>query len=184
MNESTKKELMRLQAEKATEQAIYAQLSSITKSVKTRNVLKDMAAREEAHVGMLRELTGELVTENAGKVARYVFLAKRLGYNFALRKLQKGEAKRVKHYRKLQDHNPDGFASIIVDEEKNKKDMVELIDKKELEYVGSIVLGMNDALVEHSGSLAGLTLAFQDTRLIASDGLYYWYRCFTFHGVF
>jgi VIT1/CCC1 family predicted Fe2+/Mn2+ transporter len=37
--------------------------------------------------------------------------------------------------------------------------------------VGSIVLGMNDALVELTGTLAGLTLALQSTRLIAMAGL-------------
>jgi VIT1/CCC1 family predicted Fe2+/Mn2+ transporter len=34
-----------------------------------------------------------------------------------------------------------------------------------------MVLGLNDALVELSGTLAGLTFAFQDTRLISLSGL-------------
>ena len=34
----------------------------------------------------------------------------------------------------------------------------------------TIVLGLNDALVELTGALAGLTLALQDTRLIALSG--------------
>mgnify|MGYP003495919132 FL=1 len=34
-----------------------------------------------------------------------------------------------------------------------------------------MVLGMNDALVELTGTLAGLTLAMQNTRLIALSGL-------------
>jgi VIT1/CCC1 family predicted Fe2+/Mn2+ transporter len=37
--------------------------------------------------------------------------------------------------------------------------------------VSSIVLGLNDALVELTGALAGLTLAFQNTRLVALTGL-------------
>ena len=37
-------------------------------------------------------------------------------------------------------------------------------------YTGSIVLGLNDALVELTGALAGLTLALQDTKLIALTG--------------
>jgi VIT1/CCC1 family predicted Fe2+/Mn2+ transporter len=36
--------------------------------------------------------------------------------------------------------------------------------------MGSIVLGLNDALVELTGALAGLTLALQDTNLIALTG--------------
>ena len=34
-----------------------------------------------------------------------------------------------------------------------------------------MVLGMNDAMVEMTGTLAGLTLAMQNTRLIALSGL-------------
>lgn len=37
-------------------------------------------------------------------------------------------------------------------------------------YTGSIVLGLNDALVEITGALVGLTLILQDTRLIAITG--------------
>jgi len=37
--------------------------------------------------------------------------------------------------------------------------------------VGSMVLGLNDALVELTGSLAGFTFAMQNTRLIALSGL-------------
>ena len=46
-----------------------------------------------------------------------------------------------------------------------------MIQEERLEYVGSIVLGLNDALVELTGALAGYTFAFQNTRLIALTGL-------------
>ena len=46
-----------------------------------------------------------------------------------------------------------------------------MLDEERLRYVGSVVLGLNDALVELTGALAGLTLAFQNTRLIALSGL-------------
>ena len=38
-------------------------------------------------------------------------------------------------------------------------------------YLGSIVLGLNDALVELTGALAGLTLALQNSKIIAISGL-------------
>ena len=43
--------------------------------------------------------------------------------------------------------------------------------RKRLKYTGSIVLGLNDALVELTGALAGFTLALQNTQLIAMVGL-------------
>ena len=39
-----------------------------------------------------------------------------------------------------------------------------------LRYIGSVVLGLNEALIELTGALAGLTLALQNTRLIALTG--------------
>ena len=37
--------------------------------------------------------------------------------------------------------------------------------------MGSVVLGLNDALVEFVGMLAGLTFALQNTQIIAVAGL-------------
>jgi len=48
---------------------------------------------------------------------------------------------------------------------------IDMIDEERLRYVGSMVLGLNDALVELTGALAGLTLALQNTRLVAMTGL-------------
>jgi VIT1/CCC1 family predicted Fe2+/Mn2+ transporter len=42
---------------------------------------------------------------------------------------------------------------------------------EQLRYIGSVVLGLNDALVELTGILAGFTLALQNTRVIAVAGL-------------
>ncbi|MGC3979324.1 MAG: VIT1/CCC1 transporter family protein [Paludibacteraceae bacterium] len=46
-----------------------------------------------------------------------------------------------------------------------------MLDEEKLRYVGSIVLGLNDALVELTGSLAGFTLALSDRRVITLAGL-------------
>ena len=46
-----------------------------------------------------------------------------------------------------------------------------MLDEERLQFVGSMVLGMNDALVELTGTLAGLTFALQDNRLVALSGL-------------
>jgi VIT1/CCC1 family predicted Fe2+/Mn2+ transporter len=46
-----------------------------------------------------------------------------------------------------------------------------MIDEERLKYIGSVVLGLNDALVELTGTLAGLTFALQNARLVAVAGL-------------
>ena len=63
--------------------------------------------------------------------------------------------------------------SIVIkqQEEEHEKALIDMLDEERLKYVGSMVLGLNDALVELTGSLAGFTFAMQNTKLIALSGL-------------
>ena len=63
------------------------------------------------------------------------------------------------------------FERIMRDEESHESQLVAMLDEERVSYIGSIVLGMNDALVELTGALAGYTLAMQNTRLISMAGL-------------
>ena len=47
-----------------------------------------------------------------------------------------------------------------------------MLDEERLHYIGAMVLGLNDALVELTGSLAGFTFAMQNTKIIALSGLF------------
>jgi VIT1/CCC1 family predicted Fe2+/Mn2+ transporter len=46
-----------------------------------------------------------------------------------------------------------------------------MLDEERLQYVGSMVLGLNDALVELTGTIAGLSFAMQNTGLVALSGI-------------
>jgi len=46
-----------------------------------------------------------------------------------------------------------------------------MLDEERLHYVGAMVLGLNDALVELTGALAGVTFALANTRLVAMTGI-------------
>ncbi|MEZ4389219.1 MAG: VIT1/CCC1 transporter family protein [Candidatus Krumholzibacteriia bacterium] len=60
---------------------------------------------------------------------------------------------------------------VLTDEADHEKVLFEMLDDAVLANVGSIVLGLNDALVELTGTLAGLSFAFQSTKLVALSGL-------------
>jgi VIT1/CCC1 family predicted Fe2+/Mn2+ transporter len=49
--------------------------------------------------------------------------------------------------------------------------LVKMIEEDRLNYIGSVVLGLNDALVEFTGALAGFTFALRSSRLIGMVGL-------------
>jgi VIT1/CCC1 family predicted Fe2+/Mn2+ transporter len=84
--------------------------------------------------------------------------------------MEKGEEQAQVNYQEILQYIPEA-QDVIDDEEKHEKQLIGLLNEEFLKYVGSIVLGLNDALVELTGALAGLTFALQNTRLIALAGL-------------
>jgi len=50
--------------------------------------------------------------------------------------------------------------AILKDEEEHEDKLLEMMDEESLKYSGSVVLGLNDALVELTGALAGLNACF------------------------
>ncbi len=60
---------------------------------------------------------------------------------------------------------------IQADEESHEDKLIEILNDYRLLYAGAIVLGLNDALVEFTGTLAGLTFAFSNNQIIGITGL-------------
>ena len=104
------------------------------------------------------------------KVLFFRLLAKMFGITFAVKLMEKGEEGAQSAYQQVSDQL-DKVEDIVRDEYRHEKQLLELIDEERLHYVGSIVLGLNDALVELTGALAGFTFALRDPRLVALTGL-------------
>ena len=105
-----------------------------------------------------------------GKVLRYRLLARILGFTFAIKLMEQGEQNSQAEYDLLAGEVEESVL-IRQQEEEHENALMGMLDEERLQYVGSMVLGLNDALVELTGSLAGFTFAMQNTRLIALSGL-------------
>jgi VIT1/CCC1 family predicted Fe2+/Mn2+ transporter len=103
-------------------------------------------------------------------VWKYFLISRIFGITFGIKLMERGEKQAQRTYEKISKFLPDA-ESVVKDEDDDEKQLVNLIDEERLRYVGSMVLGLNDALVELTGALAGLTLVLQNTRLIAVAGL-------------
>ncbi|MBQ2764222.1 MAG: VIT1/CCC1 transporter family protein, partial [Firmicutes bacterium] len=128
------------------------------------------AAEERAHYEIWKKYTGIEMKPEKGKVMRFVTMARIFGFTVAVKLMEKGEENAQIQYDKLAEEVPESI-QIHNDEEAHEKALLEILDEERLQYVGSMVLGLNDALVELTGSLAGFTFALQNTRLIALSGL-------------
>jgi len=71
--------------------------------------------------------------------------------------MERGERGAQENYRQLWGTIAEADA-IAHDENAHEDALIELLDEERLRYTGSIVLGLNDALVELTGALAGFTL--------------------------
>lgn len=153
-----------------TEHRIYTALAGRASESGNRKVLEETAAVELAHYRFFHSFTGLDLAPDRIRIAFYLLVYRIFGITFALKLMERGEKKAQKVYRNLLPLVP-GLGEVLLDEERHEKALIALIDEQRLRYTGSIVLGLNDALVELTGTLAGLTLALQNTRVIAMAGL-------------
>lgn len=158
------------QQNEATEAEVYRRIARRTKDAGNRDTLLRIADEEAKHAAIWQRYTGEEMRPQAGKVRRYALIALVFGFTFAVKLMEKGEAKAQISYEELAREAPEAL-DIRDDEEAHEAALLAMLDEERLSYVGSMVLGMNDAMVEMTGTLAGLTLAMQNTRLIALSGL-------------
>lgn len=153
-----------------TEYHIYLKLARNVQSEKNRKMLEKIAEDERRHAEFWQDYSHEAIKPNRLKVLIYSLIGRVLGFTFAVKLMEKGEEKAQENYARVIEAIP--ASEIIFHEEHEHEDeLLEMLDEELLRYIGSIVLGLNDALVELTGALAGLTLALQNTRLIAMTGL-------------
>jgi VIT1/CCC1 family predicted Fe2+/Mn2+ transporter len=169
ISDSTKKQFLVFQRNEITEYHIYLRLAKVTKDAANRAVLNRIAADELRHYEQLKKATGRDVTPDRFKVWKYVAIARILGLTFGIKLMEAGEVGAQESYGGYENEfEPIGL--MASDENVHEQELIGLINEERLRYTGSIVLGLNDALVELTGALAGFTLALQNTKLIAMTG--------------
>jgi len=162
--------IKKMQQSELTESVIYEKISRFAKGEENKAALQRLAAEEKGHYQIWKKYTGLDMKPETGKVLKYVFLARTLGFTFAVKLMERGEENAQEEYALLAEEVAESIA-IRNQEEEHEQTLLAMLDEERLQYVGSMVLGLNDALVELTGSLAGFAFALQNNRLIALSGL-------------
>lgn len=165
-----KQKLLFVQKNEITEFYVYSYLARVIKDKNNSEVLLKIANDELAHYHYWKRLTNTEVKPNRIKVYFYNLMARIFGITFSIKLMEKGEQKAEKFYSTIVDRLPEA-EKIIAEENSHENSLIDMLDEEKLRYAGSIVLGLNDALIELTGALAGLTFAIQKTQLIALAGL-------------
>lgn len=158
------------QKNEITEFEAYTMLSRWTKNKTDRNLFNQMKENEMLHYRYWKELSGRDVKPNLLRAKVYVLIVKYLGTNFGI-KLMENDKYQVRSFLKVLKKNHDAKILMMIKKDTSREiKIVDSLDKSGLSYTSSIILGLNDALVELTGSLAGFTLAFQNPHTIAVAG--------------
>ncbi len=162
--------IKKMQQNEVNESAIYREIAKFAKGEGNRETLIRLANEEKAHSEIWEKYTQTKMKPQKRKVFKYKLIARILGFTFAVKLMENGEELAQKEYNLIVSEVEE-CEQIRRQEEEHETALLAMLDEERLQYVGSMVLGMNDALVELTGSLAGFTFAMQNTRLIALSGL-------------
>jgi len=164
-----RRQIRRAQEIEITEHGVYEWLAKRAKG-KNRQLLQEIAEDEKKHAEFWQNYTEIKAKPKPFKLLFHKIVATFLGFTFSVKLMEKGEEAAQVNYQKIAREIPEA-KEIQKEEDEHEQKLLGLLDEENLKYVGSMVLGVNDALVELTGALAGFTLALQNTRLIAIIGL-------------
>ena len=170
ISEKNMKLIRKMQQSELTESVIYAKIANFAKGEENKKTLQRLSQEERAHYEIWKRYTGLEMKPEGRKVFWYTLMARVLGFTFAVKLMERGEEAAQDEYESLAEEVPESV-HIRQQEVEHENALLGMLDEERLQYVGSMVLGLNDALVELTGSLAGFTFAMQNTRLIALSGL-------------
>ena len=145
MKESTKRLIEEMQANEKTDSEIYRILA---KRIGGENgeILRQMADEEAAHCTVWSRYTGKACAPKKLKVWLYVVMGWIFGLTFVINLLEFGEDKAGKRYSDLIAEVPEA-QYIMEEEQRHEEKLAAMIDEERLKYIGSMVLGLNEALV-------------------------------------
>jgi VIT1/CCC1 family predicted Fe2+/Mn2+ transporter len=170
ISEETRQKVLQFQLAEITEYHIYKRLAKRIKSEENAKILNQIADDELRHYKGWKEYTKEEVKPRWLIVWFYYIVGVVFGFTFGIKLMEMGEEGAQKSYASVAKEIPDA-TKIQHEENAHEQKLIGMLDEERLRYAGSVVLGLNDALVELTGALAGLTLALQDVKLIALSGL-------------
>jgi VIT1/CCC1 family predicted Fe2+/Mn2+ transporter len=170
MDPSLIAQLHAAQQNEITEYHIYSKLARVIPNKQNADVLERIAADERRHHDFWKDYTRRETSAKRWKIFFYFWISRIFGLTFGIKLMERGEEQAQINYTRITEEIPEA-RQIVDDEHAHEQELIGMIEEEHLRYVGSVVLGLNDALVELTGALAGFTFALQNTRLIALAGL-------------
>ena len=149
---------------------LYGFMADREKNAENKALLQKMSQDEKAHAKLWAGITKEDLQPSALRLLWMKCITVVLGFTFSVKSMQKAEKLAQSAYEQMQSELPEA-AKALDDERRHEQILYNMLDEERLHYVGAMVLGLNDALVELTGAIAGVTFALANTRLVALTGI-------------
>lgn len=170
LTDEIRRESLKAQRTEITEYHVYKAIAKTLPYEENRRIVDEIGEDEKRHYEIWRGYTGQEVPPNKFQIWLYTTISKVLGFTFGFKLMEMGEEKAQVNYARIEEAIPEA-RDVIQDENVHEDKLLDLLNEETLIYAGSVVLGLNDALVELTGALAGMTLAFGNVKIIALSGL-------------
>jgi vacuolar iron transporter family protein len=170
ISDSIRKQVLGFQQTEITEHHIYRRLAKKIHSAENARIIEQIAEDELRHYNGWKKYTEQDIQPRWFSVWFYYLISVIFGFTFGIKLMERGEESAQENYAGISNAIPEAI-KFQHEEDVHEEQLINMLDEERLRYAGSIVLGLNDALVELTGALAGLTLALQDVKLIALSGL-------------
>lgn len=164
------KKMVKAQRGELTEAKVYYRVTEFENDEKNKRILLEIARDEEHQAQIWKSYTRQDVQPYRWKVPFYTLLIRCFGLTFGIKLLERDAHKGVQAYGAMRSDFPEAEEMYKIEKD-NEDRLIAMLNDKPLDYLGSIVLGLNDALVELTGVLAGLTLGIQSSPMIAAVGI-------------
>lgn len=160
-------DMLKVQKNEITEYYVYKNIAKFSKNSAHKSVLEKIADEELSHYSVLKDITHSDIKPDKLKIFFYTNISRIFGLNFGLKLMEKNERGAEVLYKNSQIES----LSYLTSSEKEHEDkLISMIEEEKLNYISSIVLGLNDALVELTGALSGFTFALSNSKLIVMVG--------------
>lgn len=170
LNPEVRNRLIEFQRDEITGHILYKKIAKREKDEKNKAILEKIASDEKEHAEFWEDYTGVKAKPRRFKIFFFTILSYIMGYTFTIKLMEQTEEFDANEYKEIEKEIPEA-RDIIDDEHEHEEMLMEMLDEERLQYVGAMVLGLNDALVELTGTIAGLTFALMHTRLVALSGI-------------
>jgi len=156
---------------------LYARLAARERDERNRKLLEELARDELRHHLFWSKLAGpvRLGLGDRLRLRLLLSLSRLAGKTFTIKLLERGEAATLSEYRRaaaeLGGELAAELARVIEDEELHESELAGSLDELAVRQLGSIALGVSDAIIELTGVLAGFAGYTGSPLQVAAAGL-------------